>query len=142
MAWLKIPVYFMPETNCTDHTHNIHTISKPHHLLQVDPWRLDDWNVWPRLVAFGRHLAGVWASGRLGHVWFTSGHVWARLALGTSGRLVWCVTSHSEVTHQSVYNMPLEHYGGCTWSFRDHPQHLCGPSRPGGAEEETEMHKK
>eukprot|EP00966_Prymnesium_polylepis_P118558 2741080-Prymnesium_polylepis.1 len=51
-------------------------------------------------------------------------------------------TSHSEVTHQSVYNMPLEHYGERTWSLRGHPQHLCGPSRPGSAEEETEMHKK
>eukprot|EP00966_Prymnesium_polylepis_P181643 4207668-Prymnesium_polylepis.1 len=39
-------------------------------------------------------------------------------------------TSHSLVTHQSVYNMPSEHYGERSWSFRGHPQHLCGPSRP------------
>ena len=49
-------------------------------------------------------------------------------------------TSHGEVTHQSVYNIPFEQYGEGTWSFQGHPQRLCGPSRLGGAEEETKMH--
>jgi hypothetical protein len=42
-------------------------------------------------------------------------------------------TSYSEVTHQSVYNMPFEHHGEGAWSFRGHAQHLCGPSRCGRA---------
>eukprot|EP00966_Prymnesium_polylepis_P103763 2402940-Prymnesium_polylepis.1 len=56
------------------------------------------WNVWPRLAASGRRLAGVWTSGRLG-VWGTSGsrlvHIWARLErlglyhLRTTSRHVW-----------------------------------------------------
>jgi hypothetical protein len=112
---------------------------------ELEPWRLERLGlrlaasvagVWQ---ASGRRL-DVWTSGRLGHVWArlvrlglyhvrtTSRHVWARL--GTSGHVwtsgdvwnvwcVWCVTmttSHSEVTHQSVYDIPVEHYGEGTWS--------------------------
>eukprot|EP00966_Prymnesium_polylepis_P195357 4528056-Prymnesium_polylepis.1 len=40
-------------------------------------------------------------------------------------------TSHSKVTHQSVYNMPFEHHGEGAWSSRGHAQHRCGPSRCG-----------
>eukprot|EP00966_Prymnesium_polylepis_P280629 6484012-Prymnesium_polylepis.1 len=29
--------------------------------------------------------------------------------------------------------MPFEHHGEGAWSFRGHPQHLCGPSRFGRA---------
>eukprot|EP00966_Prymnesium_polylepis_P168157 3887799-Prymnesium_polylepis.1 len=50
-------------------------------------------------------------------------------------------TSHSKVTHQSVYNMPSEQYGERAWSFRGRPQHLCGPPKPSGAEEVTKMHQ-